>query len=95
MNRRSESRLLLELPGSYLVAGRSEPVYFSQLSANGCRLGTCALKEGQRIELHLGPIGPLGATVRWAGNNAVGVQFEVPLDAAVVSYFAGFVAKSA
>lgn len=95
MNRRIESRLLLELPGRYATAGCEAPVYFSDLSANGCRLATAELGAGQALEVYLGPVGPPRATVRWANNGEVGIQFEVALDAEIVAYFAGFCVNAA
>lgn len=98
MDRRRERRLSVELPGSYRSDGtESRDIYYSQISANGCRLTGVryGLRVGDVIELSLGPIGPMDATVRWTRDNLAGVEFHVALDAAVVSYFEAFIPAAA
>jgi hypothetical protein len=94
MERRTESRLSVDLPGSYQSAdGPSRSMFFSQMSSKGCRLQAydLDLATGDGVELFLGPVGPIAGTVRWAGGNAAGVEFHTALDSAIVGYFAAFI----
>lgn len=93
MGRRNESRLSVDLPGSYIRCDRSHAMFFSQISASGCRLTTddSDLRVGDAIGLYLGPVGPIDGIVRWVSDGCAGVEFGVPLDAAVVGYFAAFI----
>lgn len=98
MERRSERRLFVEVPGHYKVPeSRSRYIFFSQISAGGCRLteDDSPLEPGVLIELHLGPVGPLEATVRWKRDGMVGVQFSVPLEDAIVDFFAAYCQRAA
>jgi hypothetical protein len=94
MERRSEGRLSVDLPGSYLVAGRdTRGMFFSQISSKGCRLAAddMELAVGDGLELYLGAIGPISGVVRWVSESAAGVEFDAALDAAIVGYFAAFI----
>ena len=98
MDRRRHTRLSVEVAGSYRApAGRHRTVFVSQISATGCRLseGECQLATGERIELSLGTVGPMNATVRWCAEHDAGVEFDVPLESAIVSYFAAFCPRAA
>lgn len=98
MNRRTESRLFVEVPGSY-QAGNAAPchIVFSAISANGCRLNHIAphMRVGDVIALYLGPIGPVKATIRWRGDSSAGVEFHEPLEDAVVDFFATYCGAAA
>lgn len=91
MERRRESRLFIKAPGTYRQAG-GEPraMHFSQISGNGCRIveNGCVLSEGDRIELALGPVDELMATVRWRGPDMAGIEFDEALDPLIVEFFA-------
>lgn len=94
MERRSESRLSVELPGTFETPGQEQRgMFYSQISSRGCRMAghDLLLEAGDAVELHLGAIGPIDGKVRWVLANAVGVEFDVALDAAIVSYFAAFI----
>jgi hypothetical protein len=98
--RRRESRLFVEVPGTYREAGpdaRELDIMFGQISANGCRLTNVAphLGIGDVIALHLGPIGPLAATIRWRRDAMAGVEFHEPLETAIVDFFAAFCGAAA
>lgn len=98
MERRRERRISVKLPGTYRRQGADErTMFFAQLSSKGCRLDAhdMTLDIGDAVELNLGPIGPIAATVRWRSGDAVGVEFAVALDAAIVSYFAAFITDAA
>jgi hypothetical protein len=98
MERRRESRLFVEVPGSYCEAdAAAQDIMFGAISASGCRLNHVAphLRPGDVIELHLGPIGPLRATIRWHRDGMAGVQFDEQLEPAIVDYFAAFCGAAA
>ncbi len=93
MERRKESRLFAEVAGSYeLAGGPVRDVYISQISANGCRLGNPynELAAGEAVQISLGPIGPLEATVKWANGDHAGVEFHAALHPAILTCFAGY-----
>lgn len=97
MQRRSESRLSVDLPGSYTARGISRAMYFSQISSKGCRVTTdeIDLHIGEAISLYLGPVGPIDGIVRWRSGDRAGIEFEAALDGAVVGYFAAFIDEAA
>lgn len=98
MDRRRESRLFVEVPGSYQEPGGPlREIVFAEISATGCRLNCIAphVRVGDVIALNLGPIGPLDATVRWRRDDRAGVEFREPLEQAVVAYFAAFCGAAA
>lgn len=98
LDRRRESRLFVEVPGSYGESGAgTHDILFSAISANGCRLNHIAphLRVGDTIALHLGPIGPVKATIRWRSDMTAGVEFHEPLEEAVVDFFATYCGTAA
>lgn len=72
-------------------------MYFSQISSKGCRVTAddLDLAVGDAISLFLGPVGPIDGSVRWVKDYRAGVEFDVALDAVVVSYFAAFIDEAA
>jgi hypothetical protein len=98
MDRRRESRLFVEVPGSYQAADAEQcDIVFSAISSNGCRLNHVApqVDIGDLISVNLGPIGPLKATVRWRHESSAGVQFHERLEAAIVDFFAAYCGAAA
>jgi hypothetical protein len=98
MDRRRESRLFVEVPGSYQAADAEQcDIVFSAISSNGCRLNHVApqVDIGDLISVNLGPIGPLKATVRWRHESSAGVQFHETLEAAIVDFFAAYCGAAA
>jgi hypothetical protein len=98
MERRRDSRLFVEVPGSYDGAGApARDIVFAEISATGCRLNKVAphLGVGAVISLNLGPIGPLKATIRWRHNDRAGVEFHEALDPAIVDFFAAYCGPAA
>lgn len=98
MDRRRESRLFVEVPGSYQDADAQQcDIVFSAISANGCRLNHVAphIGIGDVISVNLGPIGPLAATVRWRHESSAGVQFHETLETAIVDFFAAYCGAAA
>lgn len=85
--------MLAEVAGRYELAGGSaRDVYISQISANGCRLGNPykELRAGEPVQVSLGPVGPLDATVKWANGDHAGVEFHAAIHPAILTYFAGY-----
>jgi hypothetical protein len=98
VDRRRESRLFVEVPGSYHQFDEHlRDIVFSEISANGCRLSQVEphLGTGAVIALNLGPIGPLRATIRWRSGPLAGVEFHEPLEPAIVDFFAAFCGTAA
>lgn len=97
MDRRRESRLFAEVPGSYQHGRDAEDIMFGAISPNGCRLNRVDrdLRVGEIIALNLGPIGPIEATVRWNQDGCAGVEFHEPLEPCIVDYFAAFCGAAA
>lgn len=98
MDRRRESRLFVEVPGTYDGADATERhIVFAEISANGCRLNKVEpdLGVGDVISLNLGPIGPLTATIRWRREDQAGVEFHEALEPAIVDFFAAYCGPAA
>lgn len=98
MNRRRESRLFVEVPGSYQETDTDlREIVFSAISASGCRLNHVEphVAVGEVIAVNLGPIGPLRATVRWRREDSAGVEFHELLEPAIVDFFAAYCGAAA
>lgn len=100
VERRRESRLFVEVPGTYQetqTASSARHIVFSAISASGCRLNRVAphIGVGHVIALNLGPIGPIEATVRWRSADQAGVEFREALDPAIVDFFAAYCGTAA
>lgn len=97
MERRRENRIGVELPGTCRIGDRDHHMYFSEISANGCRVRSLEsiLDVGDIVEISLGPIGPIDATVRWVRDGALGVEFTSSLEPEIVEYFATFLQAAA
>ncbi len=93
MRRRQDRRLGVELPGSYRQgANAPSHVFISQLSKHGCRLSAedIPLEVGASLELSLGAVETLGASVKWKKGSTIGVEFDRALDEIVVEFFAAY-----
>lgn len=98
MNRRKESRVYTEVPGTCRAAdGFSQSIFISEISPNGCRFADeqFRLAVGDAVELSLGPVGAFTATVRWRNGALVGVQFDTTLHPAIFSHFAAYCRSAA
>ena len=98
MQKRKDGRLGVQLPGSYRTGDQlPRHVFISQLSANGCRLyeDAAALEIGDHLELSLGAVETLNATVKWKKESMIGVEFQTPLDDIVVQFFAAYCSNAA
>ena len=65
-------------------------VSITEISMSGCRLlGNCSnLRTGDNTKVTIGNLGPLEAVVRWANDEAAGVEFVDRLEEAVAAHFA-------
>ena len=100
MDRRRESRLFVEVPGSYQedeAGACTHDIVFAAISSTGCRLNKVEphLGVGDVIALNLGPIGPLKATIRWHRGGQAGVEFHERLEPAIVDFFAAYCGAAA
>lgn len=97
MERRRENRVSVGLPGTCSINGCEHQIYFFDISANGCRMRCMdfAAQPDDIMDISLGPIGPLNSTVRWVTDDCMGVEFDTPLEAEIVSYFSTFLHMAA
>ena len=60
------------------------------LAAHGCRLLglSVGVTKNDPLELWLGEVGPVPARLRWVKRGSLGVEFDTPLDAAVLERMA-------
>jgi cellulose synthase (UDP-forming) len=74
---RREERFAVNRPGSLAVGDQKRDCTVINLSLTGAMLGgVSTLASGQRVELSLGGIGPLDATVIRVEGGRAGVRFE-------------------
>ena len=92
MDRRRERRWQTEVYGSCLIGDHQDQIAIIEISTNGCRVrGNFANRApGDPLQLFVGNIGPLDATIRWTKADMAGVEFRDRLDLALVAYFAAF-----
>jgi hypothetical protein len=89
MEDRRDERHGLIVNGRYRT-GRGLPmdIVLHDLSKSGCqihdRLGH--LEVGQFLTIRIGPIGPIEAHVRWLEGRKAGIQFDSPLNDAVLEH---------
>ena len=87
MERRFSERISMHLSGLARVAGRSERVTISDLSAEGCRLVTSHgfVEVGDSVALKFTEIRIRGDVV-WQCGREVGLQFHSRLHPAIVAH---------
>jgi hypothetical protein len=72
--------------------GNNEPqdVRVTDLDGRGCQIRgfSTGVTKSDPLELWLGPVGPLGARLRWAKRGAIGVAFDEAIDEAVLGQVA-------
>jgi hypothetical protein len=76
------SREKLCAQGSMRFGGRGYTVAMENLSEQGCQFWVprkAGLPKGTSIALYIEKMGPFPATVRWAREGWVGVEFDQPL----------------
>jgi len=89
MEDRRDERHGLIVNGRYRT-GRGLPmdIVLHDLSKSGCqihdRMGR--LEVGQFLTIRIGPIGPIDAHVRWLEGRNAGIQFDSPLNDAVLDH---------
>lgn len=80
----------VKLVGDYAIGDLLlRPMVFTRLAADHCSAKTCAPLPvtGTDVDLWIGAIGPLSATIAHAEQDAVQLHFHEPLPAAVLSHF--------
>ena len=87
-----ESRAQLRIPVflesaiSVVRSGRRK-VALTDLSTAGCKVDApYAWKEGQHVTITLPSLAPIGATVRWSTNEAMGLAFDRALHTSVIQH---------
>ncbi len=88
---RDDSRQRVSLEARCRAADREiQDVLVMDLGQNGCRLlGVAAgVTKNDPLQLWLGDAGPFAARLCWAKRGSLGVEFEEPLEEALVSRLA-------
>lgn len=91
VERRADERAAVNIAGRCRAGDReTQEVLVTDLGAAGCRLlGLSAgVTKSDRLELWLGEAGPFAARLKWAKRGLLGVDFERPLDAALLESLA-------
>lgn len=86
------AREKLTAQGSMRFGGRGFKVAMENLSEQGCQFWLPrqeGLPKGASIQLYIESIGPFAATVRWAREGWIGVEFELPVYPPVLNYIRG------
>ncbi len=89
MEERRDERHGLIVNGRYRTGtGMPMDIVLHDLSKSGCqihdRLGR--LDMGQFLTIRIGPIGPIDAHVRWLRGRMAGIEFDNPLNDAVLEH---------
>jgi hypothetical protein len=96
MERRADERTAVHLAGRCRAGERDlQDVLVTDLGSTGCRmLGLSAgVTKSDRLELWLGESGPFAARLKWAKRGLLGVEFDRPLDPALLESLANAVAE--
>ena len=86
---RRSRRLTLAMPARCrMISGFVEDVVIRDISPEGCRIMGYALniRPGTRVVVRPSGMEGLCGTVRWAGPNEAGIEFERPLYPAVAEH---------
>lgn len=79
---RAGSRDAVSIDGRCSVGdGAEEPIAVLDLDPRGCRVRgiTVAVTKADAITVWIGPVGPLGARLRWAKHGEAGLKLDEPL----------------
>ena len=79
---RAGSRDLVSIDGRCRVGeGPEEEIAILDLDPRGCRVRgiTAAVTKADQLEVWLGPVGPVGARLRWVKRGSAGLRFDQPL----------------
>lgn len=86
---RRSCRKALAMPARCrMLSGFVEDVVIRDVSPEGCRIVSFALnvRPGTRVVIRPAGMEGLCATVRWAGRNEAGLEFEHPLHPAIADH---------
>jgi hypothetical protein len=69
-------------------SGMPMDVVLHDLSKSGCRIHDRLgrLRVDQFLTIRIGPIGPIDAHVRWLDERVAGIEFDLPLNEAVLEH---------
>ena len=86
--RRKEGRNPISMQAVYRTGIDRRNIALWDLSSHGCRIFVSGLtmKPGQRVVLKPEGMEALDGTIRWAGDEFAGVEFDRPLHPAVVDH---------
>ena len=88
---RADERTAVNIAGRCRAGEReTQDVLVIELGAGGCRLlGLSAgITKSDPLELWLGDAGPFAGRLKWAKRGLLGIEFERPLDAALLESLA-------
>lgn len=85
---RKQDRHKLTVIGKIYTSSGQREVTVLDLSCDGCRFHepSGSLREGNKLTIRLGTIGPVGATVRWRERDHVGIMFDTPLYPSIMDH---------
>lgn len=89
MEERRDERHGLITNGRYRTGkGMPMDIVLQDLSRSGCQIHDKLghLDVGQFLTIRIGPIGPIEAHVRWLNGRMAGIQFDTPLNDAVLDH---------
>jgi len=84
---RAEERTAVSISGRCRAGDRDiQDVLVMDLAAQGCRLLglSVGVTKNDPLELWLGEVGPVAARLKWVKRGSLGIEFDSPLDAAVL-----------
>jgi PilZ domain len=86
--RRKEDRNPITMNAVYRAGIDRRNIALWDLSSRGCRIfvSHLTMRVGQRIVIRPEGMEALDATIRWAGEEFAGVEFDQPLHPAVVDH---------
>jgi PilZ domain len=86
--RRREHRQPIAVAAVYRAGIERRNISLWDISCNGCRIFVSGLtmRQGQRVVLKPEGMEAMDGTIRWAGDEFAGVQFDRPLHPAVVDH---------
>lgn len=85
---RAKPRHELTIVGRIFAVGGSREVTIRDLSETGCQFvdPVNLMREGTRLTIKVGTIGPIDATFRWRRGPNVGIEFTTPLYPSVLEH---------
>ena len=86
---RRVSRVKIQASGSVRFGGRGYRVALTNLSEQGCQFWiprVAGIPPRSTVSLYIESLGPFKATVRWARDGWIGVEFDMPVYPPVLRY---------